>query len=246
MVSLPQEALKLQQDMRKKKQEMLKTQIDCQKVGHHHPTTSSCPSSSLSLTPPYSHQALINRLEKNRGMKPEERAKVMKTLKELTEKISQLQNEMTPTSQGPKTNHSQVKTKTDVGPAHMLLLLWPMTHWHSLLLLLLQAQKELLDAELDFHKKMSSGEDTTDLKRKLGQLQVEVLLHTCQSVCSHIPHIQLIYMYSAYDCVCVCLRPRGWVCSDRPLLEVVVEGRQRRRWRRALCREGGAGGGAVM
>jgi RNA-binding protein 27 len=37
-----------------------------------------------------------------------------------------------------------------------------------------QAQKELLDAELDFHKKMSSGEDTTDLKRRLGQLQVEV------------------------------------------------------------------------
>lgn len=42
-----------------------------------------------------------------------------------------------------------------------------------------QAQKELLDAELDFHKKMSSGEDTTDLKRKLGQLQVEVIhMHT--------------------------------------------------------------------
>ncbi|XP_068571835.1 RNA-binding protein 27 isoform X3 [Cebidichthys violaceus] len=104
-----QEALKLQQDMRKKKQEMLKTQIECQK-------------------------ALINRLEKNRGTKPEERANIMKTLKELTEKIAQLQNEMNPAS---------------------------------------QAQKELLDAELDFHKKMSSGEDTTDLKRKLGQLQVE-------------------------------------------------------------------------
>lgn len=29
---LSQEALKLQQDMRKKKQEMLKTQIECQKV----------------------------------------------------------------------------------------------------------------------------------------------------------------------------------------------------------------------
>lgn len=38
-----------------------------------------------------------------------------------------------------------------------------------------QAQKELLDAELDFHKKKCSGEDTTDLKRKLGQLQVEVM-----------------------------------------------------------------------
>ncbi|XP_041864449.1 RNA-binding protein 27 isoform X1 [Melanotaenia boesemani] len=120
-----QEALKLQQDMRKKKQEMLKTQIECQK-------------------------ALINRLEKNRGMKREERANIMKTLKELTEKITQLQNEMNPASQvsGGKANHSQPKTKTD-------------------------AQKELLDAELDFHKKMSSGEDTTDLKRKLGQLQVE-------------------------------------------------------------------------
>lgn len=41
--------------------------------------------------------------------------------------------------------------------------------------LCVQAQKELLDAELDFHKRMSTGEDTTDLKRKLGQLQVEVM-----------------------------------------------------------------------
>ncbi|KAM9333706.1 RNA-binding protein 27 isoform 2-T2 [Pholidichthys leucotaenia] len=120
-----QEALKLQQDMRRKKQEMLKTQIECQK-------------------------ALINRLEKNRSMKPEERANIMKTLKELTEKITQLQNDMNPASQvsSGKPNHTQPKTKTD-------------------------AQKELLDAELDFHKKMSSGEDTTDLKRKLGQLKEE-------------------------------------------------------------------------
>ncbi|KAK2873089.1 hypothetical protein QQF64_017172 [Cirrhinus molitorella] len=116
------EALKLQQDMRKKKQEMLEKQIECQKV-------------------------LINRLEKNRGMKPEERANIMKTLKELTEKISQLKNEISPTSQA-AANTTQTKSKTD-------------------------AQKELLDAELDFHKKLTSGEDTTDLKRRLGQLQVE-------------------------------------------------------------------------
>ncbi|MEQ2213422.1 hypothetical protein XENOCAPTIV_014805, partial [Xenoophorus captivus] len=59
---------------------------------------------------------LINRLEKNRAMKPEERANIMKTLKELTEKITQLQNEMNPTPQvsSGKTNHSQPKTKTDV------------------------------------------------------------------------------------------------------------------------------------
>lgn len=49
-------------------------------------------------------------------MKPEERAKIMKTLKDLADKITQLQNEMNPASQvsGTKTNHSQAKTKTDV------------------------------------------------------------------------------------------------------------------------------------
>ncbi|KAG7269924.1 hypothetical protein CRUP_032081, partial [Coryphaenoides rupestris] len=130
------ETLKLQQDMRKR---MLDTKIECQK-------------------------ALISRLEKNRGMKPEERANVMKTLKEMTDKISQLQTEMTPAAPAPKAmphgllhayalphahpNHGQPKSKID-------------------------AHKELLDAELDFHKKWSSGEDTTDLRRKLGLLQVE-------------------------------------------------------------------------
>lgn len=51
-------------------------------------------------------------------MKPEERANVMKTLKELTEKITQLQNEMNPSPasqvSNPKPNHGQPKTKTDV------------------------------------------------------------------------------------------------------------------------------------
>ncbi|XP_058852973.1 RNA-binding protein 27-like isoform X3 [Acipenser ruthenus] len=117
-----QETLKLQQDMRKKKQEMLEKQIECQKV-------------------------LINRLEKNKNMKPEERANIMKTFKELTDKISQLKDEIKPNSSTP-VKSTQPKTKID-------------------------AQKELLDAEMDFHKKLSSGEDTTDLKKKLGQLQVE-------------------------------------------------------------------------
>ncbi|XP_060747420.1 RNA-binding protein 27 isoform X2 [Tachysurus vachellii] len=117
-----QEALKLQQDMKKKKREMLEKQIEYQKV-------------------------LINRLEKNRGMRPEERANIMKILKELTEKISQLKNEISGVSQSVG-NAAQPKTKTD-------------------------AQKELLDAELDFHKKLTAGEDTTDLRRRLGQLQVE-------------------------------------------------------------------------
>lgn len=87
---------------------------------------------------------------------------------------------------------------------------------------------------------MSSGEDTTDLKRKLGQLQVEVLLESL-----------LIHTISSKDtglsvCACVSLRPLGWVCSDPPLLEVGVEERQQRLWRQAQCQEGGAGGEAEM
>ncbi|XP_068264781.1 RNA-binding protein 27 isoform X2 [Nyctibius grandis] len=116
-----QEAMKLQQDMRKKKQEMLEKQIECQKM-------------------------LISKLEKNKAMKPEERAEIMKTLKELGGKISQLKDELKTSSA--TSTPSKLKSKTE-------------------------AQKELLDAELDFHKRLSSGEDTTELRKKLSQLQVE-------------------------------------------------------------------------
>uniref|UniRef100_A0A8B9S6B6 RNA-binding protein 27 n=1 Tax=Apteryx owenii TaxID=8824 RepID=A0A8B9S6B6_APTOW len=116
-----QEAMKLQQDMRKKKQEMLEKQIECQKM-------------------------LISKLEKNKTMKPEERAEIMKTLKELAGKISQLKDELKTSSAS--STPSKLKSKTE-------------------------AQKELLDAELDFHKRLSSGEDTTELRKKLNQLQVE-------------------------------------------------------------------------
>lgn len=38
----------------------------------------------------------------------------------------------------------------------------------------LQAQKELLDTELDLYKKVQAGEDTAELKIKYTQLQLEV------------------------------------------------------------------------
>ena len=58
-----------------------------------------------------------------------------------------------------------------------------------------QAHKELLDAELDFHKKMSSGEDTTDLRRKLGLLQVEVReTPVCTTFGSIKPYIFILYI----------------------------------------------------
>ncbi|XP_075712643.1 RNA-binding protein 27 [Rhinoderma darwinii] len=113
-----QEALKLQQDMRKKKQEVLEKLIEYQKM-------------------------LISKLEKNKSMKAEERTEIIKTLKELDEKISQVKDELKILAAP-----SKVKSK-------------------------IEAQKELLDAEMDFHKRLSSGEDTTELRKKLNQLQVE-------------------------------------------------------------------------
>lgn len=58
--------------------------------------------------------------------------------------------------------------------AHVTVLLFPSIF--SFCTFFSQAQKELLDAELDFHKRLSSGEDTTELRKKLNQLQVEVSL----------------------------------------------------------------------
>lgn len=116
-----QEALKLQYDMKKKKQEMLEKQIECQKM-------------------------LISKLEKNKTMKAEERGEIMKTLKELEVKISQLKDELKNSST--TSASSKPKSKTE-------------------------AQKELLDAEMDFHKRLTSGEDATELRKKLSQLQVE-------------------------------------------------------------------------
>lgn len=44
-----------------------------------------------------------------------------------------------------------------------------------------QAQKELLDAELDLYKKTQAGEDTAMLKIKYTQLQIEVLILSVES-----------------------------------------------------------------
>lgn len=50
-------------------------------------------------------------------------------------------------------------------------------------LLNIQAQKELLDAELDLYKKSQSGEDTAMLKLQYTQLQIEVTFsHTSRTL----------------------------------------------------------------
>lgn len=117
-----QEALRLQQDVRKKKQEILEKHIETQKL-------------------------LISKLEKNKTMKAEDKAKIMETLGTLTKSITKLQEEIKGIS-GSNNLLRTVKSKA-------------------------QAQKELLDAELDLYKKTQAGEDTAMLKIKYTQLQIE-------------------------------------------------------------------------
>uniref|UniRef100_A0A8D3CKW5 RNA binding motif protein 26 n=1 Tax=Scophthalmus maximus TaxID=52904 RepID=A0A8D3CKW5_SCOMX len=116
-----QEALRLQQDVRKKKQEILEKHIETQKL-------------------------LISKLEKNKAMKAEDKAKIMETLGMLTKSITKLQEEIKGISSG---NNPQ------------------------LLIHIPQAQKDLLDAELDLYKKTQAGEDTALLKIKYTQMQIE-------------------------------------------------------------------------
>ncbi|CAN9507217.1 unnamed protein product [Ophioblennius macclurei] len=117
-----QEALKLQQDVRKKKQEILEKHIETQKL-------------------------LISKLEKNKSMKAEDKAKIMDTLGTLTKSITKLQEEI----KGISSSSTQLRTSKSKA----------------------QAQKELLDAELDLYKKTQAGEDTALLKMKYTQLQIE-------------------------------------------------------------------------
>ncbi|XP_032878833.1 RNA-binding protein 26 isoform X2 [Amblyraja radiata] len=117
-----QDTLRLQQDVRKKKHEILAKHIDTQKI-------------------------LISKLEKNKKMKLEDKAEIMKTLQTLTKTITKLQEELKSggtISSLPKI----VKTKA-------------------------QMQRELLDTELDLYKKVQAGEDITELRKKYNVLQLE-------------------------------------------------------------------------
>nr|XP_040058663.1 RNA-binding protein 26 isoform X2 [Gasterosteus aculeatus aculeatus] len=116
------EALRLQQDVRKKKQEILEKHIETQKL-------------------------LISKLEKNKTMKAEDKAKIMETLGTLTKSITKLQEEI----KGVSGSNNQPRTAKSKA----------------------QAQKELLDAELDLYTKTQAGEDTASLRVKYTQLQIE-------------------------------------------------------------------------
>uniref|UniRef100_A0ACB8FK87 RNA-binding protein 26 n=1 Tax=Sphaerodactylus townsendi TaxID=933632 RepID=A0ACB8FK87_9SAUR len=118
-----QEALRLQQDVRKKKQEILEKHIETQKM-------------------------LISKLEKNKNMKLEDKAEIMKTLETLTNSITKLKDELKGVSAPANAPLKNMKTKT-------------------------QMQKELLDTELDLYKKMQAGEEVTELRKRYTELQLE-------------------------------------------------------------------------
>ncbi|XP_007900760.1 RNA-binding protein 26 isoform X1 [Callorhinchus milii] len=118
-----QDAFRLQQDVRKKKQEILEKHIETQKI-------------------------LISKLEKNKTIKPEDKAEIMKTLQALTKSITKLQDELKANRTGSSPLPKTVKTKA-------------------------QMQKELLDTELDLHKKTQAGEDVAELRKKYNELQLE-------------------------------------------------------------------------
>ncbi|XP_060681915.1 RNA-binding protein 26 [Hemiscyllium ocellatum] len=83
-----QDTLRLQQDVRKKKREILEKHIETQKI-------------------------LISKLEKNKKMKSEDKTEIMKTLQALTKSITKLQDELKTSGTGcpaPKT----VKTKAQM------------------------------------------------------------------------------------------------------------------------------------
>ncbi|XP_058514647.1 RNA-binding protein 26-like [Ochotona princeps] len=90
---------------------------------------------------------LISKLEKNKAMKSEDKAEIMKTLEVLTKKITKLKDEVKAAFPG-RCLPKSIKAKT-------------------------QMQKQLLDTELDLYKKMQAGEEVTELRRKYTELQLE-------------------------------------------------------------------------
>ncbi|TRY98315.1 hypothetical protein DNTS_027904 [Danionella cerebrum] len=107
-------------------------------------------------------QLLVSKLEKSKSKK--EKTLIMQAITSLTITITKLQEEIKGLPP-PNAFRTTIKSKA-------------------------QAQKELLDTELDLYKKTQSGEDIADLKIKCTQLQLEAakmgLLTPCRGRGAHI------------------------------------------------------------
>ena len=115
-------------------------------------------------------------------MKPEDKSQIMQTLGSLTNTITKLQLDIrTNATPSPfRVAKSKAQVRTLHTHTHTL------THTHLYYICIhthteferccccVQAQKELLDTELDLYQKSQAGEDTAQLKIKYTQLQIEV------------------------------------------------------------------------
>lgn len=107
-------------------------------------------------------------------MKVEDKALIMQTLTTLTNSITKLQEEMKGRSSA-NALKTTLKSKAQVHTQSQSTISKKWVFLHVCMMHLhFQAQKELLDTELDLYKKMQAGEDTAELKIKYTQLQLEV------------------------------------------------------------------------
>ncbi len=108
-------------------------------------------------------------------MKAEDKALIMQTLTTLTNSITKQQEEMKALSSA-NALKTTFKSKAQVHTQSQSTISkkWVFLHACMSDASLFQAQKELLDTELDLYKKLQAGEDIAELKIKYTQLQLEV------------------------------------------------------------------------
>lgn len=102
---------------------------------------------------------LIEKLEKNKNMSAEDRLLFMKTVKQLAESIETLKKELTMTTAPLPVTHAPVTSQQAVDRLKSRQ----------------QAQKAILDTELDIISKQNEGADTSTLRRKVSELKKEAI-----------------------------------------------------------------------
>lgn len=102
-------------------------------------------------------RVLIERLEKNKStIKTDDRAAVMQTVRNLQETIEKLKKDLQTTN--PNHGHAIVGHAPTIGtPAHL-------TKTPE------EAKKEILDVEIELYQKQMEGSDTTELQRRVQEL----------------------------------------------------------------------------
>ncbi|XP_071442055.1 RNA-binding protein 26 isoform X2 [Hetaerina americana] len=153
------EALKMNANLRKRKQELVEKQLAQQKILIEKLEKGNIAAASLTGPAANSANATVAGL-----LRPGEREAILKTVKSLQESIEATRKDLS--AGGPPANSNNVapsqnrKTKEE-------------------------AQKEILDAELDLFTRQQEGGDTSELQRKVAELKMEAHSLGILGVSSH-------------------------------------------------------------